>query len=134
MDWLSDSHTVVAGDIASSHFSRGFNLRSGQWESMIGASMAASRQGNYIVRSVDMVVHLAGGRVKNGVHILGYIVGDPLHTGYVIPWFSGVQSKGHLVGWAGSQPMGCGFLYRILSGGLAATDYIDIAVGYERGC
>lgn len=132
MQWLVDSYTVQAADIVPAWFGRGYNVGVGRWEHLLGANMTPSRLNPRLrLRSMDMTVHDSGGHIKDGLWVIGFVIGDPQHTGYAVPWFQRIQSKGRLIQWNGDQPMLCGFAYRIHTGGVAAGDYIDMGVGYE---
>ena len=132
MQWLVDSHTIVAGDIVPAWFGRAYNIKTGVFETLLGANMSQSRlTTSHRLRSMDMVIHDSTGRIKCGVWVVGFVIGDPQVTGYVVPWFQRIQSNGRLLQWNGNEPMLCGFAYRIHQGGVVAGDYIDIGVGYE---
>jgi hypothetical protein len=131
MVWTTDAYTLIAGDVAAAYAGRGYNIRTGVWETVSGVNLSQSAPSKYRLRSADIRVQTAAGNVKDGVFIVCFIAGDPVHTDWVVPWFSGVQSKGKLINWQGDIPMGCGFFWRIHQGGLIATDVVSLGVSYE---
>ena len=134
MQWLTDSYTVVAGDVAKAWCGRGYNAGVGRWESLMGVAMQATviRQG--IVRSIDLRVFdgVTGG-IKDGVFAMVFVVGDGTHTDYVVPVLQGVMSRSKLLcrAFEIGVPMLGGIQWRIMQGGLAVPDRVDIGVGYE---
>lgn len=130
--WTTDSYSVVAGDVALAYAGRGYNIRSGCWETVSGGNLSPSTLSlPYRLCSADIRVQTAAGNVKDGVRIMGFICGDPVHTGWVLPWFEGVQSKGQNVNWVGDLPLLAGFIWRIAAGGLIATDVVSVGVSYQ---
>jgi hypothetical protein len=128
--WLLDNYIVLAGDVALLWTGRGYNSREGKWETVSGGDLAASDMTKSILTSLDVRIITAGG-LRDGCRFMSFVMGDPQNRAYVVPWFQGIQSKGNLIQWTGRQPMLCGFVWRIMQGGLVAGDTISIGVGYE---
>lgn len=129
--WVSDSYTILAGDVAVVYAGRGYNVRTGRWETISGQNMTPTDISAKRLRSIDFTIHDVGtGGLKNGVFAMLFVIGDPIHTGYIVPVFQGVGSKARLVQWAGDAPMLGGVAWRIHQGGLAAGDRVDIGVSY----
>jgi len=128
--WSTDTYAVLAGDVALNYAGRGYNVRTGRWETVSGGNLSPTGESDHILLSADIRVQTAAGLVKDGVYIILFVCGDPIHTGWVVPWFDGVQSKGHLVNWAGHTPMMGGLVWRIHASGLIATDVVSVGVSY----
>lgn len=136
MVWIADNYAIVAGDVSAMYAGRAYTLGRGQWETVSGGQALGSdgRARQRILRSADIRVTTAGGVIKRGIYIQGWVIGDPLHTEYVVPWFQGVQGASNMVGWSGEQPMMAGVQWRIhtlLGPALVATDLVLMAVSYE---
>jgi hypothetical protein len=136
MTWLTDNYVVQAGDVALAYAGRAFNLGLGQWETVSGTQASSTQEEPRPrwLRSADIRVTAAAGQIKRGIYIQCWIIGDPLHTEYVVPWFEGVQGAAQMVNWSGGVPMLAGFQWRIHTGGaggLVAGDLVGIGVSYE---
>lgn len=132
--WLSDTYTITGGDEGTTWAGRAFNLTTGRWETVSGVAMSSSAHGRVLhkrLKAVDIRAFNSAGAVKPGVMIHGFVVGDPIHTGFVIPIVQQVQGKSYLVHWVGDVDMGAGFEWRVLRGGLIATDIVSVGLGYE---
>jgi hypothetical protein len=131
MQWLVDSYTLQAADVAAAYAGRGYNVRTGRWETVSGVNMTPTDIRGHRVKSLDLTIHDAVSTgIKNGVWVIVFVVGDPTHTGYVVPLHQGITSTGRLFQWAGDQEMLGGIFWRIHQGGLAAGDRVDLGVGY----
>lgn len=132
MQWLSDSYTILGADVTFVYAGRAYNQRLGRWETVSGTNMSPTDISKHRLRSVDLAIHDAvTGGLKNGVWALVFVVGDPVHTGYVVPVVQGLSSRSQVLQWAGDIAMLGGVCWRIHLGGLVAGDRVDIGVGYE---
>lgn len=131
MQRLLDVYTVQAGDAAAAYAGRAFNLRLGRWETVSGKNMGASRFSRHVLLDADLIVATGAGAVKEGVIVRCFTVNDPTHPELATPWFDAVMSKRRSASWRGSTPLACGFFWRVIYGGLAATDVVTMGVGYE---
>jgi len=129
MNWLSDYYTIAAADLVGGYCGRGYSHKIGRWGNLV-AAMESQRMSPHHLRSLYLRAQ-RGGRFSQGLVIMAHVWGDPTTTTYMVPWFQGVQSKGQFLRWTGSQPMLCGFEWRIQRGGVLAGDVISVEVGYE---
>jgi len=136
MVWISDAYVIGAGDVAAAYAGRAYTLGRGLWETVSGGQALASNEPprNRFLNSADIRVTTTAGVIKRGIYIQGWVLGDPLHTEYVVPWFQGVQGASNMVNWSGRMPMLAGVQWRIhtLSGpALVVGDRVLMAVSYE---
>ena len=132
MEWLSDTYTLIAGDVAAAWAGRAYNWDRKQFESVHGTEMRRSIKTRYRLRAIQVWVYNAAGRPKGGVACSLFVVADPQATGFKVELQPPVVQGGITsVVWMGDYPMVAGAGWRIYPGGVAATDRVDCAIGYE---
>ena len=136
MEWLNDSYTLIAGDVSQVWCGRGFNLGDGNWESLMGTKMTPTslRTRSPLIRAVDLrVMDGVTGGIKDGVFVMVFVVANGTHTEFVMPILQGMASRSKLLckTWEIGVPMLGGIQWRIMQGGLAACDRVDMGVAYE---
>jgi hypothetical protein len=132
LSFISDSYTIVAGDVAAIFASRGFNVRSGRWETLPGIPLSSSEDRGYSIRSVLIRVRHTGGGEASGILANVYAVADDNQDFSMTRIIQDVISAGRVGGWSGSMPMQRGIVWRITKGGVVAGDLVDIGVNYAH--
>jgi hypothetical protein len=137
MRFANDVYVIAAADIVPLWAGRCYNLALGRWESVHGvnptpSSMPQELGKPWLIKSVNMTVHLTTGSLKAGVWGMVFAVGDPVRTGDVVPILQVVQGRAQQQYFLGSQELLAGVQWRIHKGGLIAGDYVEMSVGYDR--
>lgn len=137
MEFISDVYVIQAADLIPLWAGRCYNLARGRWESVHGSNPTPENQpyaqgAPRFVRSLNLTIHAASGSLIPGTWATIYLVGDPVRTGDKVPLYTGVQGRLTNIYWSGRQEFLAGIEWRIHQGGLIATDYVEVSVGYER--
>jgi hypothetical protein len=133
MEWLNETYEVTAGDVALGWTGRAWNWETRKFETISGVEMNRGRMTNYRLHCFQVTPKLATGVLAMGVVGRLYVVADPTATGFKVKLpSSGVQGPVGSIRFVGDTPMGCGVLWRILAGGLAAGDTVEVTIGYEK--
>jgi len=129
MNWLRDAYVITVADLVGGYCGRGYSHKTGTFSNLV-ANPPTRLMSRHILRSMSIRFQRTGLFIQ-GLFVSGYIHGDEQQTDYVVPWWAGVQSKGHHVTWQGRQEMLCGMEWRVNKGGVLAGDLIYFDVGYE---
>jgi hypothetical protein len=133
MEWLNETYVVTAGDVALGWTGRAWNWETRKFETISGVEMNRGRMTGYRLHCFQVTPKLATGVLAMGVVGRLYVVADPDATGFKVKLpSSGVQGPVGSIRFVGDTPMGCGVLWRILAGGLAAGDTVEVTIGYEK--
>lgn len=133
MEWLNETYTVTAGDVAQSWTGRAWNWETRRWETISGVEMSRGRETKHVLRAFHVTPHaVTTNALLQGVIGRLYIVADPLQTGFKLKLpCNPVQGATSSIRFIGRENFLCGCLWRILAGGLAAGDTVEVTVGYE---
>lgn len=137
MIWTTDRYTVTATDAAADAVSRGFNLKTGRWETLSGDYMRADPQqadrGFRLKYFSVRVWEMTYGNLRHGV--IGRLYVCPPCTevdGLMELPASMIQGGSSLIAFRGDYPMLGGVQYRVLLGACSDTDQITAIVGYDQ--
>jgi len=137
MDAANDTYVITAADLVPSTWTgRAWSAQLRAWENVTNRDLTPgnpwSPKYDYrILRGARIRVRHTGGGLVSGVRVILFVIVDPVHTSDIIVLKDSYQSASRLVNWLGSTPLAAGIGWRIVQGGVAAGDSVEMCATYE---